>query len=421
MKTRFGILLSGIAAIVFALALTPLAAQAADVEWTGATDADWATASNWNGGVPQTGDDVTIPSGVANMPILSASTPALASIAIGGTLTMTNWTTCLNAATVTIPSGGILTCGAAVTNATDLSRVWVNCTDLVITSGGKIDVNYKGYAGHPKDTSAFHAGYGPGGSYLAGGNYSAGPSHGGHGGRTLNANYDLPIIMPYDNPATTELPGSSGVSSLYAAGGCGGGAVKIEATGAVIVNGSILADGQNVSCYGSTGDNHEQAGSGGSINISCRTFSGAGTLSANGGGGENPFQNIPAHPAGGGMIAVHYDVDAEQSATVEGMTITANAGQRLRSGASDATKYYKSSNVDDKYDDKARIPNQRPVAAASRRDRPRFPLFPVAGAPRAPFRATTSRPVALTAPGSPFPVAAGLWGRCAQPAPVTLF
>ena len=207
---------------------------------------------------------------------------------------MSNWTTRLNATIVTVPSGGILTCGAAVTNAAYLSRVWVNCTDLTIASGGKIDVNHKGYAGHPKDTAAYHAGYGPGGSYLAGGNCSAGPSHGGHGGRVLNPNYDLPIIMPYDNPAAPELPGSSGLSSTWAAGGCGGGAVKIEATGAVIVNGSILADGQNVSCYGSTGDNHEQAGSGGSINISCRTFSGAGTLSANGGGGENPFQNTKA-------------------------------------------------------------------------------------------------------------------------------
>ena len=338
---------------VFALcAAAMLPMMAADIAWTGAaaTD-DWFAPGNWSGNsVPSEGDDVTIGSGASVL--LSASTPALSSLSVSGTLTMTNWTTCLNATVVTIPSGGILTCGAAATNEADLSRVWIKCTDLTIASGGKIDVNYKGYAGHPKDTSAYHAGYGPGGSYLAEGDYSAGPSHGGHGGRRMEANSTLPIIMPYDNPENPELPGSSGTSSKYAAGGCGGGVVKIKATGVVVVNGSILADGQDVSQYGKTGDNHEQAGAGGSINISCRAFAGVGILSANGGGGENPFTNIPANPAGGGMIAVHYDVDAERVESVEGMTITANAGQRLRSGASDASKFYQSSNVDDKYDDK---------------------------------------------------------------------
>ena len=332
---------------------------AADVVWTGAdaTD-DWFAPSNWNGAVPAVGDNVTIPAGASV--VLSNSTPALASISVSGTLTFTNWTTRLNATTVTIPFGGMLTCGAAVTNAADLSRVWISCTDLTIASGGSIDVNYKGYAGHP--AVAYHAGYGPGGSYMTGGGYSAGPSHGGHGGRRLMANYTLPIIMPYDNPASPELPGSSGASSQWSAGKNGGGVVKIEATGAVVVDGSILADGANASAHGAvsgstswsatgTQDNHDQSGSGGSINISCRTFSGSGTLSAKGGGGVWPFSNIPSCAAGGGMIAIHYDADDEESASVEGMTITVDAG-RYKRYLKDKVDVYMSSNVDDKYDDR---------------------------------------------------------------------
>lgn len=321
--------------------LAPLSAVGAEIVWTGAVDSDWSSGENWNGGVPQSGDDVTIPAGKSAT--ISASSANLASITISGTLVMTNWTTCLNATTVTIPSGGILTSGAAVTNETDLSRVWINCTDLTIENGGKIDVNYKGYAGHSKGSD--HAGYGPGAGDMKSAMHVTAPSHGGHGARVPNGSYVLPNVMPYDNSAAPELPGSSGASSQYSGGLSGGGAVKIEATGAVVVNGSILANGQNASSYG-TGkiDNHCPAGSGGSIFITCRTISGSGTLSANGGGGSNPSQS--GHPAGGGMIAVHYDAEAEQAVSVEGMTITAAAGRHYQTG----DRAYESTNVDDKYD-----------------------------------------------------------------------
>ena len=43
--------------------------------WTGGTDTDWATASNWDNGVPTSSLDATIPD-VTNAPIISASTSA---------------------------------------------------------------------------------------------------------------------------------------------------------------------------------------------------------------------------------------------------------------------------------------------------------------------------------------------------------
>ena len=317
-------------------------------EWQGGDEtnpADWNTDGNWSDGVPSAGNTVVIPSGVANMPVLAASTPMLDEVIIAGTLTTTNWTTCLNATTVTILSGGTLTSGVAVTNETDLSRVWINCTDLTIENGGKIDVNYKGYAGHSKGSD--HAGYGPGAGDMKSATYVTAPSHGGHGARVPNGSKVLQNVMPYDNPAAPELPGSSGASSQYGAGRCGGGAVKIEATGVVVVNGSILANGENASSYGKDAvDNHNPAGSGGSIYISCRTISGSGTLSANGGGGSKPVQTQAGYAAGGGMIAVHYDPESERSVSVASMTITAAAGRYYQTGS----YAYESTNVDDKYD-----------------------------------------------------------------------
>ena len=316
-------------------------------EWQGGDETnptDWNTAGNWSDGVPSAGDNVVIPPGVANMPVLAASTPTLASILIRGTLTTTNWTTCLNATTVTVSSSGTLTSGAAVTNETDLSRVWINCTDLTIANGGKIDVNYKGYAGYPKGSD--HAGYGPGAGAMKGATYVTAPSHGGHGARLPNGSYVLQNVMPYDNPAAPELPGSSSASSKYSAGRRGGGAVKIEASGAVVVNGQILANGENASSYGKdAGDNHSPAGAGGSIFIACRTISGSGTLTANGGGGSKPVQEQAGYAAGGGMIAVHYDPESEQSVSVAGMTISAAAGKHYQIGS----RAYESTNVDDKY------------------------------------------------------------------------
>lgn len=322
--------------------LAPLSAVGAEIVWTGAVDSDWSSGENWNGGVPQSGDDVTIPAGKSAT--ISVSSANLASITISGTLVMTNWTTCLNAGTVTIPAGGVLTCGAAATDAADLSRVWVKCADLSIASGGAIDVNYKGYGGYPLGSD--HAGYGPGAGIVPRALYVTAPSHGGYGARVPNGSFALPNAMPYDDPAAPEQPGSSGPSSKYNAGLCGGGAVKIEATGAVVLDGSILANGENASAYGKSGnDNHAPAGAGGSVFVTCRTLSGTGMIAANGGGGSRVGQ--AGDPAGGGRIAIHYDADAQRAASVAGMTISAAAGRRWQTGTYAAES---SSNVNDQHD-----------------------------------------------------------------------
>ena len=59
--------------------------------WTGAVDSLWNTAGNWCGGVPTSTSDVTIPSGVANMPVIDeAATARNVTINTGGSLTVHN-------------------------------------------------------------------------------------------------------------------------------------------------------------------------------------------------------------------------------------------------------------------------------------------------------------------------------------------
>lgn len=92
--------------------------------WTGALSSDWNTAGNWTSAVPLATDDVTIPNGTANDPIIGAGTNAVAlSITINGdghlsmtgaapTLTVTN--------DFTISAGGTFDASAA-TGAADIS------------------------------------------------------------------------------------------------------------------------------------------------------------------------------------------------------------------------------------------------------------------------------------------------------------
>ena len=136
-------------------------------------------------------------------------------------------------------------------------------------------------------------------------------------------------LLPYDDPAAPALPGSSGSSHNNGYGGDGGGVVRIEATGSVTVNGSVLADGRNASSYGGdgSGSNWGQPGAGGSIWITCGTISGSGVIRAAGGGGDNPLINsIPALAAGGGMIAIDYNPSLQTSEAVADMTISSAAG-----------------------------------------------------------------------------------------------
>ncbi|MBQ6915659.1 MAG: hypothetical protein IJQ65_08050, partial [Kiritimatiellae bacterium] len=303
--------------------------------WTGAAgDGDWSTAGNWfPSGVPAENDGLLVPSGYTATLKTGTDTPNYTTVECLGTIVISNWTTRLKARDVTVASGGNLTCGAAVTNMEAMSRVWVSCSNLTVEAGGKIDVTRKGFYGHVKVTKR---GYGPGSAsgYMMPGSDGGdqAPSHGGYGGCYLSTEYCFRNILPYDDPAAPSLPGSSGAANEQSYGGDGGGVVRIEATGTVTVNGSILADGRSVSSYGGSGSgsSHGQPGSGGSIWITCGKIVGSGVIRAAGGGGDNPLGYatgiVPSSVAGGGMIAIDYDPARQTAADVDGMTISAAAG-----------------------------------------------------------------------------------------------
>ena len=320
--------------------------DAVSLSWTGAKSDEWSEKDNWLDSfgfrvlsAPAAGDSVTVPASCSVT--LREPSPQLAAVSVEGTLVLTNWNTSLNAQTVTVASGGILTCGAPATNMTDMSRVWIKCRDLTVAKGGTVDVSQRGYFGWPKQGGAaaggrFTSGWGPGSVSalpVADGKELVkllAPSHGGYGGRLLHVERWYPNLLPYDDPSAPEQPGSSGGSNEYGYGGHGGGAVKIEASGTVTVNGSILADGRNCSSFGGSGNtsNHGQPGAGGSICITCASISGSGVIRAAGGGGDNPklLGAVPAMAAGGGMIAIHYDSMKQNPTAVAGMQISAAAG-----------------------------------------------------------------------------------------------
>ena len=297
------------------------------------------------------GADATVAAG-ENVEIDSA-TPSLKSLTVAGRVTVTSWDACLKAVTVTVADGGVLTCTGAFEKSS-MGRVWIQCQDMTVAAGGKIDVSECGYRSAERLTTAGAPvnGYGPGAAVQ----YGMGASHGGLGGLNVwSASYN-PMIgrkadfsdMLYDDPRAPVEPGSSGRSSQFAKGGCGGGAVRIEATGCVTVNGAILASGGGVAhadIY--TQGNHGTAGAGGSIYISCETFKGqGGVLRADGGNGHfvlerrkndagayinsvygyDKPENLGDMAGGGGMIAIHYAAGRQTADLVQGMTISAASG-----------------------------------------------------------------------------------------------
>jgi hypothetical protein len=256
--------------------------------WNGT--GDWfANPTNWSAGVPNAGDDAVIASGAV---LLSASTPMLGSVTMnGGRLTFTNWTTLLSATNIAIHSGAVMTHGAISTPSTNAlgqwvpdARVYIACTNLTVETGGNINADYVGYS----RTN------GPGSGY----SYD-GTAHAGAGRRSFGS---FSVKPAYNDPAAPDQPGSGGGPSGGANSTSGGGAIRIAAAGQLAIRGALTADGRD------SAGTHGCGGSGGSIWLSCATFSGTtnGLISVNGGSG-----NYYGAPASAGRISLIYDTNAQ--------------------------------------------------------------------------------------------------------------
>ena len=290
-------------------------------QFTAAIDGYWDEPGNWSlTHVPISGESVEIDANV----VLTNSTAALNGYILnaGKTHTFVGSNTVLHAVGVTIR--GVMTHPVNTdTNGADGwqadNRVWIDATNVTIEATGGINVNVKGYQGA---LTPGGAGFGPG----HGTGSDSGSSHGGFGmGRNVGGTYDSPY-------APVE-PGSGGGWN-DSPGGTGGGVVRIAASGNVCVNGTISADGQNV---GNSG-----AGAGGSIYITCRTYSGTtGSIHANG-GWLLGFVSVYGAPSGGGRIAIVYDTAAQQAmepATVSAITCDGGVHQPTGTRAGIGTIY----------------------------------------------------------------------------------
>ncbi len=90
--------------------------------WTGTTNTNWNTASNWTAGVPDALDAVTIPN-VTNKPTISVAGAVCASLIINNTENNTN--------TLTIASPGTLVVGGAITMTGPTTGGTINTTIAV--------------------------------------------------------------------------------------------------------------------------------------------------------------------------------------------------------------------------------------------------------------------------------------------------
>ena len=269
-------------------------ADASTNSWlVASSSSDWNDPRNWSlMRVPFAGQVVIVPAG-AQIMLTNATAHLFEFIFSGAELFFDGWETKLHAESISI-NQGVLTHAINSAEAPDENgvwipnaRVWLECDNLLLASGASINADGKGYQGGPM--GSINNGKGPGGG-AGGGIYFCGASHGGHGA----AGPDYPTAKsaePYDSAVTPYEPGSGGAKySSY--GGAGGGVVLIEASGAVTVNGVISVN----ATAGNAG------GSGGSIYINCKQFSGNGaSFSAKG-----SVASIEV-AGGGGRIALNYD------------------------------------------------------------------------------------------------------------------
>ncbi len=175
-------------------------------------------------------------------------------------------------------------------------NVNITAQNLTIEEGAKIDATGKGYPGGNINST----GQGPGGGgYCSAGGDGCGGGYGGYGGRSYGCSCGG---SPYGSLTQPTSFGSGGGGSSENRGGYGGGAIFINISDTLIVNGSIIANGETPpgGGYGGAG-----GGSGGSIWIITKNFIGKGTISAKGGDRGSGSYN-EGGGGSGGRIAIYY-------------------------------------------------------------------------------------------------------------------
>jgi hypothetical protein len=186
--------------------------------------------------------------------------------------------------------GGVLTCQNLLIGSNSLltltgQTLTVMATgDVYVARSGAINLSGRGYPGNSGPQPGGEAG-----SPQTGG----GGGNGGYGGLSSS---NAPGGTSFGSIEMPVSPGSGGGAGVSGVGGAGGGAIRLIASGNVIIDGALLAHGSNATNSRSGG------GAGGSVWITSQTLAGSGLIAANGGNGE-PIQG---GGGGGGRIALEF-------------------------------------------------------------------------------------------------------------------
>jgi hypothetical protein len=176
---------------------------------------------------------------------------------------------------------------------TDGGSPLLTVRSLTVDAGGAISADGMGWSGPTNYGGSDYFGFGPGRSSA-----TTGGSYGGFGGLgaysgALGVTNGI-ANNPVDPGSGGGLHNNGSTLGFYSAGG---GVVRIRApSGAVTVNGTISANGQ-IPPIDQAG-----AGSGGSVNIFCKSINGTGAINAKGGN----MNNTSSGCGGGGRIAVTF-------------------------------------------------------------------------------------------------------------------
>ena len=167
--------------------------------------------------------------------------------------------------------------------------VTIVASNVTVEAGSAISADGQGYTLNGPGSP----GLGPGGGGVTG-------SHGGHGSNDTGPTYG-------DAMHPTDL-GSSGSVGGFGGSSSGGGAIALQVTNSLVLDGSITANGQSGGANGG-------GAAGGSVYITTGSLSGSGTITAN---GNHGFTS----DGGGGRITVYLS-DLSNNPTNQ---ITAGAG-----------------------------------------------------------------------------------------------
>jgi len=285
---------------------------AASCQWIGGVSTNWEEAGNWsncNGGIPTSSDSVII-AGVITVN-LNESTE-IGSLVIGnesGQKTILNFNyDAVSDGPLIVSSGDIVVYeGSEITHTinnsdTPVARIKIDVSAGSLFVNGKINVKGKGYGG---GINSRVNGYGPGpGIGRTGGDQGAGGgAHGGDGGNG-DQKAGGKAYGSFNNPQDLGSGGGYGIGpgTHQCNGGAGGGAIVLNVSGELAVNGSISADGNPSSCH------HGGSGAGGSINITTGSITGSQQITAN--GGTTAYTSTyQGGDGGGGRVAIYYTED----------------------------------------------------------------------------------------------------------------